>query len=165
MSTINLAGLLIYRISPRKPIEYLLLNDSYEHHRHWYPPKGRKIGAEDELKCALRESLDLIGLSASDLVTDEAFRAELKYVDGIKPKQVVYFLARMSVSSRQGMIRCDSSGLKYQWCTLDQALERVMFQSMQNILTQAEDYIEGLREEILFDNSRPRWQTVGGDNN
>ncbi|KAJ2295811.1 hypothetical protein IWW55_005320, partial [Coemansia sp. RSA 2706] len=53
MSVINLAGLLIYRISARKPIEYLLLNDTFKSQRHWYPPKGRQVGSEDELKCAL----------------------------------------------------------------------------------------------------------------
>ncbi|KAI9500690.1 hypothetical protein BX070DRAFT_229683 [Coemansia spiralis] len=163
MSIVNFAGLLIYRISPRKPIEYLLLNDSYEHHRHWYPPKGRLIGNEDELKCALRETIDLTGLSTSDLVLDEAFRAELRYVDGIKPKQVVYFLARLAVPARHGLIRCDGAGMKHQWCPLDQALDKAVFQSMQDILTQAEDYIEGMRDEILPSNQRNRWQTVGDD--
>ncbi|KAJ2355672.1 hypothetical protein GGF43_002552, partial [Coemansia sp. RSA 2618] len=128
MSVINLAGLLIYRISPRKPIEYLLLNDSYENHRHWYPPKGRTVGAENELKCAMRETMDLTGLRASDLEADEAFRAELKYVDGIQPKQVVYFLARLAGASRQGAIRSDGAGIKHQWYTLEQALERVVYQ-------------------------------------
>ncbi|KAJ2557585.1 hypothetical protein EV175_001253 [Coemansia sp. RSA 1933] len=163
MSAINLAGLLIYRISPRKPVEYLLLNDSYEHHRHWYPPKGRLLGTENELKGALRESIDLTGLSTSDLVVDEAFRAELRYVDGIKPKQVVYFLARLAVPSRQGMIRCDGGGMKHQWCSLDQALEKSVFQSMQDILSQAEDYIEGIREEILGTGYRGRWQPASED--
>ncbi|KAJ2467090.1 hypothetical protein GGI02_004155, partial [Coemansia sp. RSA 2322] len=163
MSAINLAGLLIYRISPRKPIEYLLLNDSYEHHRHWYPPKGKRVGSEDELKCALRETLDLTGLSVNDLITDEAFSAELQYVDGIKPKQVVYFLARLASPSRHGAIRCDGAGLKYQWCALDQALERTVFQSMQNILTQAEDYIEGMRDEILSSGLRSRRQYNNSD--
>ncbi|KAJ2161072.1 hypothetical protein GGF46_001743 [Coemansia sp. RSA 552] len=162
MSTINLAGLLIYRISPRRPIEYLLLNDAFDNHRHWYPPKGRMIGSEDELKCALRESLDLTGLGAGDLVADEAFRAELKYVDGIQPKQVVYFLARLAAPSRQGSIRSDSAGMKYQWCTLDQAVDRAVFQSMQNILTQAESYIEDMRDKILG-SSRPRRQNSIGD--
>ncbi|KAJ1664047.1 hypothetical protein IW140_004346 [Coemansia sp. RSA 1813] len=163
MSAINLAGLLIYRISPRKPVEYLLLNDSYEHHRHWYPPKGRLLGNENELKGALRESIDLTGLSTSDLVVDEAFRAELRYVDGIKPKQVVYFLARLAVPSRQGMIRCDGGGMKHQWCSLDHALEKSVFQSMQDILSQAEDYIEGMRDEILGSGYRSRWQSTNED--
>ncbi|KAJ2805185.1 hypothetical protein H4R20_002190 [Coemansia guatemalensis] len=168
MSAINLAGLLIYRISPRKPIEYLLLNDSLDNHRHWYPPKGKRIGSEDELKCALRETLDLTGLGANDLVADSAFRAELKYVDGIKPKQVVYFLARLAVPSRHNIIRSDGVGMKHQWCTLDQALEKAVFQSMQNILTLAEGYIEDMRDKILASSGghgRGRWQQGTADDN
>ncbi|KAJ2610385.1 hypothetical protein H4S08_003636 [Coemansia sp. RSA 1365] len=169
MSAINLAGLLIYRISPHKPIEYLLLNDSLDNHRHWYPPKGKRIGNEDELKCALRETLDLTGLGANDLVADSAFRAELKYVDGIKPKQVVYFLARLAVSSRHNTIRSDGVGMKHQWCTLEQALEKAVFQSMQNILTLAEGYIEDMRDKILASSAgghgrgRGRWQQGASD--
>ncbi|KAJ2076703.1 hypothetical protein H4R24_005553 [Coemansia sp. RSA 988] len=166
MSAINLAGLLIYRISPRKPIEYLLLNDSLDNHRHWYPPKGKRIGSEDELKCALRETLDLTGLGANDLVADSAFRGELKYVDGIKPKQVVYFLARLAVPSRHNVIRSDGVGMKHQWCTLDQALEKAVFQSMQNILTLAEGYIEDMRDKILASSGgRGRWQQGAVDDN
>ncbi|KAJ2066639.1 hypothetical protein GGH13_005639 [Coemansia sp. S155-1] len=163
MSAINLAGFIVYRISPRKPIEYLLLNNSYEHRAHWYPPKGKRNSNEDELKAAVRETFAQTELQSQDYVTDSAFRAELKYVDGIKPKQVVYFLARFAPSPTVTSHLCDSSGLKYQWCALGQALDKVVFQSMQNILTQAEDYIEGIREEILTGNSRTRWQNEGDD--
>ncbi|KAJ2739883.1 hypothetical protein GGI20_006039, partial [Coemansia sp. BCRC 34301] len=161
MSVINLAGFIVYRISPRKPIEYLLLNNSYEHRTHWYPPKGKRNSNEDELKAAVRETFSQTELHSQDYVSDSAFRAELKYVDGIKPKQVVYFLARFVPSPTVTSHLCDGSGLKYQWCTLDQALEKVVFQSMQNILTQAEDYIEGIRDEILTGSSQARWQTDG----
>ncbi|KAJ2323111.1 hypothetical protein IWW51_003919, partial [Coemansia sp. RSA 2702] len=108
---------------------------------------GRQVGSEDELKCALRETLDLTGLRAGDLEADESFRAEVKYVAGIQPKQVVYFLARLA--GRHSLQHADGGGLKHQWCTLDQALERVVFQSMQNILTSAERYIEDMREQLL----------------
>ncbi|KAJ2892104.1 hypothetical protein GGI21_005685, partial [Coemansia aciculifera] len=161
MSAISLAGFIVYRISPRKPIEYLLLNNSYEHRTHWYPPKGKRNSNEDELKAAVRETFAQTELHSQDYVSDSAFRAELRYVDGIKPKEVVYFLARFAPSPSVTSHLCDGSGLKYQWCTLDQALEKVVFQSMQNILTQAEDYIEGMRDEILTGNSRARWQNDG----
>ncbi|KAJ2651573.1 hypothetical protein IW137_000603 [Coemansia sp. RSA 1287] len=141
-----MAGLLIYRISARKPIEYLLLNDSYENHKHWYPPKGRTPGTEDELKCAIRETMDVTGLRAHDMDADSAFRAEVKYVDGVQPKQVVYFLAR---AVGRAAVRSDGAGVKHQWCSIEQALERVVFQSMQNILTSAEKYIEDMRDRLV----------------
>ncbi|KAJ2657604.1 hypothetical protein IW148_005084 [Coemansia sp. RSA 1199] len=157
MSVINLAGLLIYRISARKPIEYLLLNDSYENHRHWYPPKGRTSGTEDELKCAVRETMDVTGLRAHDMDADEAFRAELKYVDGVQPKQVVYFLAR---AVGRAAVRSDGAGVKHQWCSLEQALERVVFQSMQNILTSAEKYIEDMRDRLVGREEGDGWRAA-----
>ncbi|KAJ1956742.1 hypothetical protein GGI12_005227, partial [Dipsacomyces acuminosporus] len=129
--------------------------------RHWYPPKGRRGASEEELQCALRQTLDMTGLRTSDLVIDEAFRAELQYVDGIQPKQVVYTLARMAEPSRHSIIRCDGAGMRYQWCSLEQALEKVVYKSMQDILTQAEDYIDGMRDEILSKSSRSRWQAAG----
>ncbi|KAJ1731200.1 hypothetical protein LPJ61_002648 [Coemansia biformis] len=107
--------------------------------------------------CALRETLDLTGLGVADLVADEAFRAELRYVDGIRAKQVIYFLARLAASARQG-VRCDGAGIRLQWCTLEQALERGVFQSMQNILARAEEYIEDMRDSIPT-SSAPRSRT------
>ncbi|KAJ2844752.1 hypothetical protein GGI22_006777, partial [Coemansia erecta] len=61
------------------------------------------------------------------------------------------------------MIRCDGGGMKHQWCSLDQALEKSVFQSMQDILSQAEDYIEGMRDEILGTSYRGRWQPANED--
>ncbi|KAJ2384920.1 hypothetical protein GGI05_004855, partial [Coemansia sp. RSA 2603] len=101
MSVANLAGLIVYRITPRGPIEYLLIcKKNFNRYSHWYPPKGRIIGSEDELNCATRETLDQTGLGGDQLLIDESFRADLKYVDGVKPKQVVYVLARNVTSSR-----------------------------------------------------------------
>ncbi|KAJ2844462.1 hypothetical protein IWW36_005178, partial [Coemansia brasiliensis] len=145
MSVISLAGLLIYRVSAGRPIEYLLLNDTYKGHRHWYPPKGKRVGEEDELKCAVRETADLTGVGAGDVETDGAFRAEVRYVDGIRAKQVVYFLGRLVGGQATGT--SSGAGMKQQWYPLEQALERVVFQSMQNILTQAERYIADTRRK------------------
>ncbi|KAJ1741765.1 hypothetical protein LPJ68_002561 [Coemansia sp. RSA 1086] len=166
MSVISLAGLLIYRVSAGRPIEYLLLNDTFKGHRHWYPPKGRRVGDEDELRCAIRETADLTGVGAGDVETDEAFRAEVRYMDGIRPKQVVYFLGQLVCGQATGT----SAGMKQQWYPLEQALERVVFQSMQNILTQAERYIADTRrkssewrlrptEPSARTNDNPRYKT------
>ncbi|KAJ2452413.1 hypothetical protein EV183_002928 [Coemansia sp. RSA 2336] len=165
MSVVSLAGLLIYRVSAGRPIEYLLLNDTFKGHRHWCPPKGKRVGEEDELRCAVRETADLTGVGAGDVETDEAFRAEVRYVDGIRPKQVVYFLGQLVGGQATGT----SAGMKQQWYSLEQALERVVFQSMQNILTQAERYIADTRrksewrlratESSTRANDNPRYKT------
>ncbi|KAJ2590093.1 hypothetical protein H4R99_007219 [Coemansia sp. RSA 1722] len=162
MSASNLAGLIVYRIVAGDSIEYLLVcKRKFNRYPHWCPPKGKIIGAEDELNCATRETLDLTGLAGDQLAIDESFRAELKYVDGIKPKQVVYVLARMNASSRALVIHNDDPQVELSWCNLENALSKVKFQSMQNILVQAEEYIESNREDALPEYQRSSWKTVG----
>ncbi|KAJ2779345.1 hypothetical protein GGI15_003909 [Coemansia interrupta] len=162
MSVANLAGLIVYRIAPREPIEYLLIcKKNFNRYSHWYPPKGKIIGSEDELNCATRETLDQTGLGGDQLLIDESFRAELKYVDGVKPKQVVYVLARNVTSSRASTIHNDDPLIELSWCRLDDALGKVKFQSMQNILSQAEEYIESNRDDLAPVNHSSSWKTVG----
>jgi len=47
--SLHVTGILIYR-HQRNSTEVLLVNDSFNHKRHWTAPKGRVIGDEDELK-------------------------------------------------------------------------------------------------------------------
>lgn len=47
--SLHVTGILIYR-HQRNSTEILLVNDSFNHKRHWTAPKGRVIGDEDELK-------------------------------------------------------------------------------------------------------------------
>ncbi|KAF9965773.1 hypothetical protein BGZ65_000628, partial [Modicella reniformis] len=79
--SLHVTGILIYR-HQRNSTEILLANDSFNHKRHWAGPKGRVIGDEDELKAALRETLEITGLSVKDLRVEESFRAEIKYLSG-----------------------------------------------------------------------------------
>ncbi|KAJ2888753.1 hypothetical protein FB639_000425 [Coemansia asiatica] len=105
MSVSNFAGLIVYRVVPREPIEYLLIcKKNLNGHSHWYPPKGKIIGTEDELNDPL---------------------------------------------------------IEISWCRLDDALTKVRFQSMQNILVQAEEYIESNREDVSSGSQRSGWKTVG----
>jgi len=50
--SLHVTGILIYR-HQRNSTEVLLVNDSFNHKRHWTAPKGRVIGDEDELKYVL----------------------------------------------------------------------------------------------------------------
>ncbi|KAI8804323.1 hypothetical protein BJ742DRAFT_825696 [Cladochytrium replicatum] len=134
------AGLVLYRIH-RVP-EFLLLNDSFSNKRHWTPPKGRVIGQENEVKCALRETIDSTGLSAKDLsiVDSENFRVEIKYLSGSRPKRVVYYLAQVLQSGR--VVPGGVSGFHFAWAPLQQAQEKCIYKSMQDVLKQAAAYIE-----------------------
>ncbi|KAJ3123875.1 nudix (nucleoside diphosphate linked moiety X)-type motif 2 [Nowakowskiella sp. JEL0407] len=139
------AGLILYRIQ-RIP-EFLLINDSLNSSkRHWSPPKGRVIGNEDELRCAIRETIDITGLSPKDISVEskDSFRVEIKYLaNNSRPKKVVLFLAQ--VSSHGRIIPSGLAGLHFAWLPLQQAQDKALYKSMQDILKQAYNHIQSKR--------------------
>jgi hypothetical protein len=48
---LHVTGILTYRI--QRQVEFLLLNDTFSHKKHWTAPKGTVIRQEDEVKCVL----------------------------------------------------------------------------------------------------------------
>ncbi|KAJ3064783.1 nudix (nucleoside diphosphate linked moiety X)-type motif 2, partial [Quaeritorhiza haematococci] len=138
------AGIVIYRI--QRSIEFLLVNDSFSNKRHWTPPKGKVIGQEDELKCAIREVIDLTGLSAKDIHIEDNFRAEIKYLSGSRPKSVVYYLAQISQNGR--IIPTGLAGLHFAWWPLQTSCDKAMYKSMQDVLKQAQAVIEDKRSKM-----------------
>ncbi|KAJ1529043.1 nudix (nucleoside diphosphate linked moiety X)-type motif 2, partial [Nowakowskiella sp. JEL0078] len=119
--------------------------------RHWSPPKGRLIGNENELKCAIRETIDVTGLSLKDLIveSEETFRTEIKYLSGNgRPKRVVFFLAQVSQHGR--ILPPGLAGLHFAWLPLRQAQEKAVFKSMQDVLKQAHLFIEDKRLQSII---------------
>ncbi|KAF9578311.1 nudix (nucleoside diphosphate linked moiety X)-type motif 2 [Lunasporangiospora selenospora] len=143
--SLHVTGILIYR-HQRNSTEILLVNDSFNHKRHWTGPKGRVIGDEDERKCAIRQTLEITGLSVKDLRVDESFRAEIKYLSGTSPKRVVYYLAELTDSSR---LLPTSEGVQLSWCGLQQAVDRALYRTMQDILRVAFSAAETSRAKAL----------------
>ncbi|KAG0048610.1 nudix (nucleoside diphosphate linked moiety X)-type motif 2 [Linnemannia elongata] len=143
--SLHVTGILIYR-HQRNSTEILLVNDSFNHKRHWTAPKGRVIGDEDELKCALRETLEITGLSVKDLKVEESFRAEIKYLSGTKPKRVVYYLAELTDSSR---VLPTGEGVQFSWCNLQQATDKALYRTMQDVLRMAFTAAEASRAKAL----------------
>ncbi|KAG0236144.1 nudix (nucleoside diphosphate linked moiety X)-type motif 2 [Actinomortierella wolfii] len=131
--SLHVAGILIYR-HQRNSTEILLVNDSFNHKRHWTAPKGRVIGDEDELKAAIRETLEITGLSVKDLRIEDGFRAELKYLSGNRPKRVVYHLAELIDHAR---VLPTGEGVQFSWCNLQQAVDKALYKSMQDVLRAA----------------------------
>ncbi|KAG4106590.1 hypothetical protein H8356DRAFT_446440 [Neocallimastix lanati (nom. inval.)] len=72
------AGIIFYKFG--KGPEFLLINDSYAKKKFWAPPKGKIIGQEDELQCAIREANKITGLITRDFQIEDDFRAEFKYL-------------------------------------------------------------------------------------
>ncbi|KAF9924629.1 nudix (nucleoside diphosphate linked moiety X)-type motif 2 [Linnemannia zychae] len=143
--SLHVTGILIYR-HQRNSTEILLVNDSFNHKRHWTAPKGRVIGDEDELKCALRETVEITGLSVKDLKVEESFRAEIKYLSGTKPKRVVYYLAELTDSSR---VLPTGEGVQFSWCNLQQATDKALYKTMQDVLRAAFTTAEANRAKAL----------------
>ncbi|KAI9017449.1 eIF4-gamma/eIF5/eIF2-epsilon-domain-containing protein [Gaertneriomyces semiglobifer] len=133
-------GIILYRARGRN-IELLLVHDSLSNKRHWTPPKAKLIGNEDELKCAIRAGAD-IGLSVKDVLIDEGFRAEIRYLSGTKPKRMVFHLGHLAANAR---VVPQGYGLNMNWLPLKQAMEKVMYKSMQDVLQKAIVFVESLQ--------------------
>ncbi|KAJ1978361.1 hypothetical protein H4R35_001936, partial [Dimargaris xerosporica] len=144
MSSVNAAGLLIFRYE-RGQAEFLLINNTFNHQRHWTPPKGQLVGAEDELKCAIRVSLDITGLTISDLAIEEAFSAKLKYISNTQAKHVSYFMAQLLDPHHALRI---GAGSNYAWLPLNEALDKAMYANMEHALRKANIYIEEHRDRF-----------------
>ncbi|KAK9729070.1 hypothetical protein K7432_000583 [Basidiobolus ranarum] len=143
MNTIHSTGLLIFR--QQRSIEFLLINDTFSNKRHWTPPKGKVIGDEDELKCAIRETINITGVNIKELTIDNNFRAELRYLSGSQPKRVIYYLARLADNAR---VLPTGEGLNLSWLSLAQAIEKSVFRTMGDVLKQASTYIENNKLNI-----------------
>ncbi|CAG8669444.1 9050_t:CDS:2, partial [Acaulospora morrowiae] len=134
---LHVTGILLYRI--QKQIEFLLLNDTFSHKKHWTAPKGVVIRQEDELKCALRNTIETTGLSVNDLRIEDDFKAEITYLSETRPKRVVYYLAQVSDHAR---VYTSGEGLNFAWLSLNVATEKAIFKSMQEIIKKAYTYID-----------------------
>lgn len=143
--SLHVTGILIYR-HQRNSTEILLVNDSFNHKRHWTGPKGRVIGDEDELKCALRETLEITGLSVKDLKIEDSFRAEIKYLAGTRPKRVVYYLAELTDSAK---VLPTGEGVQFSWCNPQLATDKALYKTMQDVLRMAFTAAEASRAKAL----------------
>ncbi|CAG8433359.1 1568_t:CDS:2 [Diversispora eburnea] len=133
---LHVTGILVYRI--QKQIEFLLLNDTFSHKKHWTSPKGVVIRQEDEKKCALRNTLEITGLSVNDLRIEDDFKVEITYLSGTRPKRVVYYLAQASDYAR---VYTSGEGLNFAWLSLNVATEKAIYKSMQEVIKKAYSYI------------------------
>jgi len=143
------AGIIFYKFG--KGPEFLLINDSYAKKKFWAPPKGKIIGQEDELQCAIREANKITGLITRDFQIEDDFRAEFKYLAETRPKNVVFFLAQLTDPSHK--VYPPAEGIHFNWLPLPQAAEKAVFKNMQEVLRQAQDYIEERKSKYNINNN------------
>ncbi|CAJ0645451.1 8613_t:CDS:2 [Entrophospora sp. SA101] len=156
---LHVTGILLYRI--QRHIEFLLLNDTFSNKRHWTAPKGRVIRQEDEVKCALRNTIEITGLSVKDIRIEEGFRAEITYLSETRPKRVVYYLAQVTDHDR--IYSNAGEGLNFAWLQLYNATEKVLYKSMQDVIKKAHAFIEANKPSKKYDSSTLQQWSIRND--
>nr|CAG8581482.1 1680_t:CDS:2 [Entrophospora candida] len=156
---LHVTGILLYRI--QRHIEFLLLNDTFSNKRHWTAPKGRVIRQEDEVKCALRNTIEITGLSVKDIRIEEGFRAEITYLSETRPKRVVYYLAQVTDHDR--VYSNAGEGLNFAWLQLYNATEKVLYKSMQDVIKKAHAFIEANKPSKKYDSSTLQQWSIRND--
>ena len=132
------AGVLVYRVPPRKKEpEFLLL----DYGRYWDYPKGHVEKGEDDLAAALRELKEETGID--DVELDEGFRHEMTYFfrdkrKGLVKKTVVFFLGR----TRASKVKISHEHVGAEFLPYEQALERLTYANAKTALKEAKRYLD-----------------------
>jgi bis(5'-nucleosidyl)-tetraphosphatase len=127
------AGFVLTREGDAGEPQYLLLVNK----RDGMPglPKGHAEPGEDDLRTALRETEEETGLT--DLDVDPWFVREIAYRvrkhGEPRWKTVVYLRAGL----RSGEVRLSHEHTAFSWLPLEEALRRITFDSLRNVLTAA----------------------------
>lgn len=118
-------------------ISYRGKNDQF-----WTFPKGHAEGVESTIETAKRELLEETGISG--VVIDEAttfsisynFKHQGTHID----KTVSYYLG--VCSSKETNISQPEEIAGLEWCTYDEAMQKLSHQNAKNVLNEAKLYIE-----------------------
>ncbi|KAG6439254.1 hypothetical protein O3G_MSEX000620 [Manduca sexta] len=132
MSPTRAAGLVIFR-KYNQGVQFLLLQTSYGQH-HWTPPKGHVDPGESDWVTALRETKEEAGLSEEDLEIYKDVSKTLHYDVKGKPKDVVYWLAKLRNPELEVKLSDEHQDLK--WLPLKQAQEVSGFEDMKKLLAE-----------------------------
>ncbi|CAG4947765.1 unnamed protein product [Colias eurytheme] len=132
MSPTRAAGLVIYKHS-NQLIQFLLLQTSYGEH-HWTPPKGHVDPGESDWETALRETQEEAGLTQNDLEIDKNTKKTLSYEVNGKPKEVIYWLAKLI--NPETPVKLSDEHQDFKWLPLQQAQELSGFDDMKLMLAE-----------------------------
>ncbi|PIK59452.1 putative bis(5'-nucleosyl)-tetraphosphatase [Apostichopus japonicus] len=131
-------GILIFR-RMKNEVQYLLLQTSYGEH-HWTPPKGHVDPGEDFRTAALRETEEEAGLRESQFRLFD-FEKCLKYSVRGRAKEVVYWLAELKDPNTP--VKLSDEHQDFKWLCLSEACSYSRFNDMQEVLKDADEYIQG----------------------
>ncbi|CAK1553017.1 unnamed protein product [Leptosia nina] len=141
MSPTRAAGLVIYKYS-NDLIQFLLLQTSYGIH-HWTPPKGHVDPGESDWETALRETKEEAGYCQKDLEIDESSKKTLFYNVNGKPKEVIYWLAKLKNPDTPVILSDEHQDFK--WLPLHQAQELSGYEDMKKLLAEYYETVNNVK--------------------
>ncbi len=117
---------------------YLLLQ--HTDGTHWSFPKGTIEDGESLQETARRELFEETGISQIEIIAGFTETERYHFVSNGQPidKEVTYFLAR----SKQKSVNLSWEHLQFIWLPYAKALDQLTFDSMKNLLRQAEDFLQ-----------------------
>ena len=95
---------------------------------------------ETEIEAAYRETQEEAGLAKEQLTLLNGFEKVLRYEVKGKPKKVVYWLAE--VTDVNVVPKMSHEHQNFEWAALADALKLAAFPDMQQVLTEADDFIK-----------------------
>ncbi|MBZ0136347.1 MAG: NUDIX domain-containing protein [Planctomycetes bacterium] len=118
-------------------VMYLLLRSA--RHGAWLPPKGHTEPGEALLAGALRETREETGIESVRVVDgfERSFEYDVSGKRGKYRKRVTYYLATTDQTRLALSDEHDDAG----WFALDEALARVQYQQMRDVLKQADAFL------------------------
>jgi DNA polymerase len=124
------AGVIIFKLMGNVPLYFLL-----RHSFFWSFPKGKIESGETEEEAALREVEEETGLKRIHLIPDFKERITYTFKRGkeVVEKEVIYFLGK----AEDGEVRISSEHLEGKWFPYKDAIEKLSFINLKEVLTKA----------------------------
>lgn len=138
MITENASGAVVYRLVDQQP-QYLLLKSATSD--FWGFPKGHVEGNETDIETAVREIREETSL---EVTVDPTFHADLDYdMKNGHHKHVVLYTSEVpaDVAIKRQVEEISDFG----WFDFATAHERLSYPNLQDLLTQANDFLTGDR--------------------
>jgi 8-oxo-dGTP pyrophosphatase MutT (NUDIX family) len=130
LSRVPQAGAIAFKSTQSGPL--ILLVRAKQSPRHWIFPKGHIEPGETPEEAARRELAEEAGV-AGELI---APCGSLEFVSKGRPVHVEYYLFRHSATTGPGEAR------EPRWCSLDEALNLIVFQDARDLLKRAISQID-----------------------
>lgn len=135
-------GGIVYRLE-NEQIYYLLLRQSTN--LLWEFPKGNIQRGESQIECAKREMFEEAGIKP---ILREGFREEIEYINKEKGKSWLKKEIFYLFESNTRKVNLSWEHKDYEWVLLKEALKRLNFKNIREILKKADNKIIS-QEEIL----------------